>query len=99
MGGRRSSAALSVIVAVVGLLVVGVAASADARQQLGRSRATSAAGVRGWRRGDLRAVSQPVAVGNRFLLYGARGGGLQVVALNASSGSTAWTAAASPSGI
>src|SRR4051794_29084055 len=56
-----------------------------------------AATSRGWQRVDLHAVTQPRAVGHRFVLYAAKGGELQVVALDAISGTTAWSVAASPS--
>jgi len=53
----------------------------------------------GWRRADVKAVTQPAAVGNRLVVYAARGGLLQVVALDARTGRTAWSAPATPSEI
>ena len=53
----------------------------------------------GWQRADVKAVTQPAAVGDRFVVYAARRGLLQVVALDARTGSTAWSAAATPSQI
>jgi len=53
----------------------------------------------GWRRVDLRPVTQPAALGHSFLLYAASEGGLQIIALNARNGSTEWSQAASPSAI
>src|SRR5919201_1461575 len=61
------------------------------------SRAVGAA--RGWRRADLTAVTQPVAVGDRFVFYAARRGGLQIVALDARTGRTLWAAPATQSNI
>lgn len=55
--------------------------------------------ARGWRRADLTAVTQPVAVGDRFVFYAARRGGLQVVALDARTGRTLWAAPATQSNI
>ena len=52
-----------------------------------------------WTRTGLGAVSQPAAVGGRFVLYAEHSGSLEVVALNARDGSTAWVAAASPSDV
>lgn len=58
----------------------------------------SAAGnAAGWTRTGLGAVSQPAPVGSRFVLYAHRGDSLEVVALDARDGSTAWTAPASAS--
>src|SRR5438128_806388 len=57
------------------------------------------ANTHGWERVDLRAVTQPAAVGNRFVFYVADRGGLQVVALDARTGATVWAAAATPSEI
>lgn len=51
----------------------------------------------GWTRDGLRAVTQPVGVAGRFVVYVASGGGLRVVALDARTGATAWSNAASPS--
>src|SRR5205085_11358022 len=48
---------------------------------------------------DVKAATQPAAVGDRFVVYAARRGLLQVVALDARTGSTAWSAAATPSQI
>jgi PQQ-like domain len=52
----------------------------------------------GWRRLDLHPVSQPAAVAGRLVVYVARRDGLGVAALDARSGSTAWSSKASPSG-
>jgi outer membrane protein assembly factor BamB len=59
---------------------------------------SAAAGATGWRRLDLRPVSQPAAVGGRLVVYVARRDGLGIVALDARTGSTAWSSKASPSG-
>ena len=55
--------------------------------------------VGAWRRSDLKPVTQPAPLGGRFLLYAASEGGLRILALDARSGSTVWSAVASPSGI
>lgn len=55
------------------------------------------AAVPGWRRGDLRPVTQPVAIGGRFVVYAASNGSLRVAALNAQTGATVWSDSASPS--
>jgi hypothetical protein len=61
---------------------------------------TASAGHAGrWSRSDLKPVTQPAPVGGRFVLYVARNGGLEVVALDASSGRTTWSDRASPSSI
>jgi outer membrane protein assembly factor BamB len=59
--------------------------------------ASPAAAGRAWARTDLGAVTQPAPVANRFVVYAHRTGSLEVVALNARDGSTAWAAIASPS--
>ncbi len=61
--------------------------------------ASPASGGHAWARTGLGAVTQPAPVGNRFVLYAHRAGSLDVVALNARDGSTAWTAVASPSSV
>ena len=45
----------------------------------------------GWKRPDLRPVSQPSVVGDRVVLYVAAGGGLRVLALDAATGTTVWS--------
>lgn len=98
MGGRRVLAILLVVVAVaVTAVVSGGGASAGSRA-LADTRAAARASA-GWRRSDLRAVTQPVAVGNRFVVYVVHRGGLQVVALDAGTGATVWAAPATPSAI
>jgi PQQ-like domain len=76
--------------ALVFLLAAGVVLSAGA--------GGAATGAAGWRRLDLDPVSQPAAVAGRFVVYVARRDGLGVVALDARTGSTVWSAKASPSG-
>lgn len=44
-------------------------------------------------------MTQPAPVGGRFVLYAHRNGSLETVALDARDGSTAWTAAATPSDV
>jgi outer membrane protein assembly factor BamB len=87
-GGRRrlSVRPLASLVA----LVLGVFA-------LGGEATVANADALGWVHSGLRPVSQPAAIADRFVFYAASGGGLRVVALNASSGTTAWSAVASPS--
>ena len=53
----------------------------------------------GWRRADLLPVTQPVAIGGRFVFYEASGRRLHVVALDARTGKTAWSLPASISGM
>jgi outer membrane protein assembly factor BamB len=53
----------------------------------------------GWTKANVHAVTQPVVVGGRLLVYSAAGGRLQLWALDPRTGSTVWTAAASPSAI
>ena len=60
--------------------------------------ASPALRAHGWTRTGLGAVTQPAPVGDRFVLLAHHSGSLQVVALNALDGRTAWTAAATPSG-
>ena len=85
---RRGTLAASLAVVAVAAAVAGGAASS------GKARALD-----GWRRPDVKAVTQPAAVGNRLLVYAARRGLLEVVALDARTGSTVWSAPATPSGI
>jgi len=59
----------------------------------------SAAPARGWSRTNLGAVSQPAPAGGKFVLYARQNDSLEVVALNADDGSTAWVAPASPSDV
>lgn len=54
---------------------------------------------RDWTRIDLGAITQPAPVAGRFVLYAHHGSALEVVALNARDGSTAWTAPASASAV
>src|SRR5258708_4180379 len=53
----------------------------------------------GWIRTDLKPVSQPYRAGDRFVLYVAGPAGLQVVGLDAKTGTTVWKADASASGV
>jgi len=53
----------------------------------------------GWQRLDIFPVTQPAGSGDRFLFYARSKEGLRVVALDAQSGATAWSAAATPSRI
>jgi hypothetical protein len=55
------------------------------------------AGPAGWKRTDLRPVTQPVSAGGRLLLYAGTRGGLELVALDPRSGATVWTRPATPS--
>jgi len=61
--------------------------------------AGSSAAGHAWTRTGLGAVTQPAPVAGRFVLYAHRGTALEVVALNARDGSTAWTAPASASDV
>jgi hypothetical protein len=61
--------------------------------------ASSAPASHGWTRAGVGAVSQPAPVGGKFVVYAQHKGSLEVVALNATDGSTAWTASASPSAV
>ncbi len=61
--------------------------------------ASPAPAASGWTRADLGAVTQPAPVGSRFVFYAHHGTTLEVVALNARDGSTAWTAPAAPSNV
>ena len=49
-----------------------------------------------WARTDFLAVSQPIGIGGRFIVLTATPRGLRVVALDARSGSTVWSDAATP---
>jgi PQQ-like domain len=55
------------------------------------------ASAAGWARTDLHAVSQPAAVGGVFVLYVVQGEQLTVAGLDAATGASAWSAAASTS--
>ncbi|HKD94733.1 MAG TPA: PQQ-binding-like beta-propeller repeat protein [Gaiellaceae bacterium] len=79
-------------VRVLVLLLCGTAALAAWFAGSGRSAATG----NGWSRTNLGAVSQPAPVGGKFALYARQSDSLQVLALNASDGTTAWVAPASP---
>jgi hypothetical protein len=65
----------------------------------GSARGVRSGSSRGWTRTGLGAVSQPVSVDGRFVLYAHRAGSLQVVALNSGDGATKWLATASASGV
>ena len=58
-----------------------------------------AAFAQGWARTDLRPVTQPAPVGGLFVLEAAQSGALSVVALDAETGATVWSARASTSAI
>jgi PQQ-like domain len=88
----RSRQPLSVLVLAVAVAVPGVSTGSTATNR-------GLAAARGWRRADLHAVTQPVAVGTRFVFYAARRGKLQVVAIDARTGVTVWTAPATSSDI
>jgi PQQ-like domain len=62
------------------------------------SMAASASGA-GWKRTDLRPVTQPAPVGSVLVLYAAEGGGLSLTALDAATGATVWSVDASTSEI
>jgi PQQ-like domain len=53
----------------------------------------------GWTRHDLKPVTQPAPAGGALVLYVARDGGLRIVALEAGTGKTVWSDAASTSGV
>src|SRR4051812_30115883 len=53
----------------------------------------------GWTRPDLKPVSQPVAAGDRVVVYVAADKGMQMLGLDAASGRTVWSVRASASGI
>src|SRR3954447_16293135 len=52
-----------------------------------------------WTRADLKPVSQPVALGDRVVLYVAADKGMQMLGLDAASGRTLWSVRASASEI
>src|SRR4051812_34810585 len=79
-GSMRAAVALTV--------AAGVASSIAA--------APAWAQVPGWKRTDLRPVSQPAVVGDRVMLLVGAAGGLRVIALDAASGATVWSHDASP---
>src|SRR5262249_38380855 len=85
--GRRGSWFAPAAAGVAAAIVGGVAGSGDAR------------GLSGWHRTDVKAVTQPAAVGGRLVVYAVRRGFLEVVALDARTGSTVWSAPATPSEI
>jgi putative pyrroloquinoline-quinone binding quinoprotein len=80
---------------VTGAVVI-VSVLATTAGQTSEARASRAPAPR-WSRSDLRPVSQPAAVADRFVQLVARGGELGIVALDAASGSTAWSDIASSS--
>jgi putative pyrroloquinoline-quinone binding quinoprotein len=82
-------------VRVLALLLVGSIALAAWFAGSGRS----AAAGHGWSRTSIGAVSQPAPAGGKFVLYAQQNGSLEVVALDATDGSTAWVAPASPSDV
>ena len=108
--GRSGTRALTrrpLIAAVVGLLLLAaIGAVLVTRRGGGRhvggtaATATTAASEkpRAWRVA-LHAVTQPAPAGNRFVVYAATGGVLQLVALDAATGRTAWTEPATTSDI
>lgn len=53
----------------------------------------------GWTRTDLHAVTQPAPVAGLFVLYVSAGGGLEIVGLDAATGTTVWSHPASTSSI
>ena len=59
--------------------------------------AFAAGGGPGWSHSGVGAITQPAPVSGRFVFYAQHGGSLEVLALEASNGSTAWVAPASPS--
>lgn len=83
-GGIRLASAAAVVPAAAAGAVAG---SSEART------------LTGWHRADVKAVTQPAAVGNRLVVYAARRGLLEVVALDTKTGVTVWSAPATPSGI
>jgi hypothetical protein len=87
---RRRSASLFVapVILLAGLLLIGIW-----YESRGHARSGAA-----WTRGDLHPVTQTAAVGGRYVLYVAAGGFLQVVALDAGTGSTVWWDEASNAG-
>ena len=82
----RWSALLGLCAAAV--LVIGAVAS---------SASHAAATAHGWTRSGLGVVTQPAPVGSKFVFYAHSSGSLEVIALNARNGATAWSALASPS--
>jgi outer membrane protein assembly factor BamB len=80
------------------LVVVGaglVAASIGVSSVPARSNAP----VRGWRRADLKPVTQPVALFGRFIFFEGSGRKLHLVALDARTGKTVWSRLASVSSV
>ena len=59
--------------------------------------ASAAGGAHGWSHSGIGAITQPAPVGGRFVFYAQHAGSLEVLALDANDGSTAWVAPASPS--
>jgi outer membrane protein assembly factor BamB len=84
---RRLSARSAGFACACALLLAGDAAGAVSPPTLG------------WTRANVHAVTQPVLVGGRVVVYSSAGGRLQIWALDPPTGSTLWTAAASPSAI
>jgi hypothetical protein len=58
-----------------------------------------AAPAAGWQRLDLRPVTQPAPAGGLFVLAVAHGGGIEIVGLDAATGTTVWTRPASTSDV
>jgi outer membrane protein assembly factor BamB len=75
----------------ISVAAVAVASSAVTVATSGISRTE-----RSWRRADLHAVTQPVAVGDRIVVLASRSGRLWLVGLDAKTGKTRWSQAASP---
>lgn len=75
---------MRVLVAIVALFALGCALS-------------DAASAAGWERRDIRAVTQPVVVRDRLVLYAEVDRQLRLLALSARTGRTLWSQPASPS--
>jgi hypothetical protein len=103
---RRPRASLSrswLSVVAVALVAVVVAVVVITRGGSGSGHKLSSAGTpkavsRPWRVA-IHAVSQPAPVGGRFVAYAANAGKLSLVGLDATTGRTAWSLPASPSGV
>jgi outer membrane protein assembly factor BamB len=81
--------------AVVGLLAAATVLAAAKGSP--RSRPVKPVSSLGWSRSDLRPISQPAPIGDKFVLYTVDHGALRITALDARSGATAWSDAASAS--
>src|SRR5437870_37942 len=90
---RRSGNMMRSRRSLIGLLIVTLACAACTSKHL------TPPAVRGWTRSDLKPVTQPAPIGDRFVLYSADGGQLSVTALDARTGKTVWTDTATTSGI